>query len=152
MELQDYIFTYAGYVLTPKPDRECQVGVEVFIDREPRYPFQINREEVYMKTRFPVITCGFIILIANAPAWASPNVSFRQQNSAYFATASNSEDRSCNCSGTVTANYFDYGTQKNTTINVNFTVPAKASNQDVWNWQTSFTTSGLSFSPNINCN
>ncbi|HDR2751611.1 TPA: hypothetical protein QCJ76_000142 [Enterobacter asburiae] len=105
-----------------------------------------------MSTRFAIIGFGLISLMSNTLAWATPNISYRQQNSAFFASATNTEDRNYNCSGTVTANYFDYGEQKNSTINVNFSVPAKANNQEVWNWQTSFTTSGLSFVPNINCN
>lgn len=105
-----------------------------------------------MKPKSSTPYYALIVLLVSASACASPNIAFRQQNSAYFATASNPEDRSYNCSGTVTASYLDYGTPKTSTINVSFVVPAKANNLDIWNWQTSYTTSGLTFSPNINCN
>lgn len=53
-----------------------------------------------MTTRFTLIGLGMETLIVHAPAWGAPNVSYRQQNSAFFASATNTEDRGYNVSRT----------------------------------------------------
>jgi hypothetical protein len=89
-------------------------------------------------------------LLAAASSASAQQVQYRfiKSGSAILGYASNPSDRGYNCSGTVAVSYDDYGTRKSTSQQVNYFVRPGLNDGVVYQWQTTWPGSTLSFSYN----
>lgn len=100
-----------------------------------------------MKTK--LIAVAVILTAASSTAWAQPQMRYGVQGSSFFVYATNTEDRTYNCSISYTLNYVEYGQPGSQNFNANFVVAPKIQNAAVVQTNTTWAASTLSAS-NVN--
>lgn len=84
-------------------------------------------------------------------AATAANIRGEQQGSTFLIWVTNTEDRSVNCSGSVTATYSQFGQPGSSKQNINGGAPAKTNNHLLYRWTTTWAASTLSFSHSVQC-
>lgn len=94
------------------------------------------------------IGCAILCSLTSA---AAATVRGEKSGSAYIIYVTNSSERPIQCSGTIYADYDDFGTRKSTSSPFNGTVPARTDNYRMVVWQTTWPGSTLVFRHDAQC-